>query len=131
MGAVRTLESGEAAPSLEARFRETVASPLRVLVIVGLLAFVLLGLPELLDTFWLQIMTSVVIYSVVTLGLGLLSGLAFADSRDRGVDFTRDEPLPARARVRIDARHGERPRFDLIRERSCERVAVTTAVEQR
>jgi branched-chain amino acid transport system permease protein len=74
MGAVRTLESGEAAPSLEARFRETVASPLRVLVIAGLLAFVLLGLPELLDTFWLQIMTSVVIYSVVTLGLGLLIG---------------------------------------------------------
>ena len=43
-------------------------------MIVGLLAFVLLGLPELLDSYWLQVMTTVAIYSVVTLGLGLLIG---------------------------------------------------------
>ena len=74
MGAVRTAGGGEAASSLEARVRETLASPLRLLVIGGLLAFVLLGLPAILDTFWLQIMTSVAIYSIVTLGLGLLIG---------------------------------------------------------
>ena len=74
MGAVRTAGGGEAASSLEARVRETLASPLRLLVIGGLLAFVLLGLPALLDTYWLQIMTSVAIYSIVTLGLGLLIG---------------------------------------------------------
>ena len=34
----------------------------------------LFGLPALLDSYWLQIMTSVVIYSIVTLGLGLLIG---------------------------------------------------------
>jgi branched-chain amino acid transport system permease protein len=74
MGAVRTLEGNEATPSLEARVRETLASPLRFVVIAALLAFVLLGLPELLDTYWLQVMTSVTIYSIVTLGLGLLIG---------------------------------------------------------
>jgi branched-chain amino acid transport system permease protein len=74
MGAVRTLAGGETASSLGGRVRETLASPVRVLVILGLTAFVLLGLPELLDSFWLQIMTSVVIYSIVTLGLGLLIG---------------------------------------------------------
>jgi branched-chain amino acid transport system permease protein len=43
-------------------------------VILGLLALVLFGLPEFLDRFWLLVMTSVVIYSVVCLGLGLLIG---------------------------------------------------------
>jgi branched-chain amino acid transport system permease protein len=74
MGAVRTAGAEEAASSFEARVRGTLASPVRLLVITGLLAFVLLGLPELLDRFWLQIMTSVAIYSIVTLGLGLLIG---------------------------------------------------------
>ena len=37
-------------------------------------AFVLFVLPALLDSYWLQIMTAVVIYSIVTLGLGLLIG---------------------------------------------------------
>ncbi len=74
MGAVRTSAAGESASVLGARARYSLASPVRLLVIVGLLAFVLLGLPELLDSFWLQVMTSVVIYSVVTLGLGLLIG---------------------------------------------------------
>ena len=74
MGAVRTAGADETASSIESRFRETVASPVRLLVIGALLAFVLLGLPEILDTYWLQIMTSVTIYSIVTLGLGLLIG---------------------------------------------------------
>jgi branched-chain amino acid transport system permease protein len=73
MGAVRTAGAGGAA-SVEARVRETLASPVRLLVIGALLAFILLGLPAILDTFWMQIMTSVVIYSIVTLGLGLLIG---------------------------------------------------------
>jgi branched-chain amino acid transport system permease protein len=42
----------------------------------ALLAFVVFGLPALLNSFWLQITTSVVIYSIVTLGLGLLIGRA-------------------------------------------------------
>jgi len=42
----------------------------------ALLAFVVFGLPAVLDSFWLQIVTSVVIYSIVTLGLGLLIGRA-------------------------------------------------------
>ena len=74
MGAVRTAGEGEGASSLEARVREALASPFRLLVIGGLLAFVLLALPALLDTYWLQIMTSVAIYAIVTLGLGLLIG---------------------------------------------------------
>jgi branched-chain amino acid transport system permease protein len=73
-GAVRTGVADETATVAGGRVRESLASPLRMLVIAGLLAFVLLGLPELLDSFWLQIMTSVVIYSIVTLGLGLLIG---------------------------------------------------------
>jgi branched-chain amino acid transport system permease protein len=73
MGAVRTL-NGEAAAALGARARETFASPLRLLVIVALLAFVLLGLPEILDSYWLQIVTGMSIYAIITLGLGLLIG---------------------------------------------------------
>ncbi len=45
MGAVRTAGGGEAASVARARVRETLASPLRLLVIGGLLAFVLLALP--------------------------------------------------------------------------------------
>lgn len=72
MSSARTVEA-KAPLGLAARARE-LASPFRVLIIAGLLAFVLLALPELLDTYWLQITTSVAIYSVVTLGLGLLIG---------------------------------------------------------
>ena len=38
------------------------------------LAVVLFALPALLDSYWLQVMTGVVIYSIVTLGLGVLIG---------------------------------------------------------
>lgn len=47
---------------------------MRVVVIAALLAFVLFGLPELTGTFWLKISTSVAVYSVVALGLGILYG---------------------------------------------------------
>ncbi len=60
--------------SISGRTQDVVGSPLRLIVIAGLLVFVAVGLPALFDTYWLQIATSVVIYSVVTLGLGLLIG---------------------------------------------------------
>ena len=46
----------------------------RALVIVVLLALILIGLPDLLSTYWLKILTAVSIYSIVCLGLGLLMG---------------------------------------------------------
>jgi branched-chain amino acid transport system permease protein len=72
--AVPTLETGEAAPVVAPHGPEPFASPLRLVVVSALLLFVLLGLPALLDSYWLQIMTGVVIYSILTLGLGLLIG---------------------------------------------------------
>jgi branched-chain amino acid transport system permease protein len=48
--------------------------PVHALVVVALLAFVIVGLPELLDSYWMLVMTGAVIYSIVTLGLGLLIG---------------------------------------------------------
>lgn len=47
---------------------------IRAAVVVLLLALVLIGLPDLLSTYWLKILTAVAIYSVVCLGLGLLMG---------------------------------------------------------
>jgi len=49
-------------------------TPVRVAIGVVAFAFVLLALPVLLSGYWLLIMTGVVIYSVLTLGLGLLIG---------------------------------------------------------
>jgi branched-chain amino acid transport system permease protein len=46
----------------------------RAVVIVVLLAFVLVALPDLLSTYWLKVLTSVAIFSVVALGLGVLMG---------------------------------------------------------
>jgi len=46
----------------------------RPAVILALLLFALLILPALLSTFWVQILTSVAIYSIVTLSLSLLMG---------------------------------------------------------
>jgi branched-chain amino acid transport system permease protein len=57
-----------AAPRLDAGDR------VRVLVIVALLAFVLLALPPLLSTYWIDVLTAVAIYAVVALGLNLLMG---------------------------------------------------------
>jgi branched-chain amino acid transport system permease protein len=46
----------------------------RAVVIAALLAFVLLLLPSLLSGYWTNVCTSVAIYSVVALGLGILMG---------------------------------------------------------
>jgi branched-chain amino acid transport system permease protein len=56
------------------RARPSLANPIRLLVVAGLLVFVLAGLPALLDSYWLQIMIAVAIYCILTLGLGLLIG---------------------------------------------------------
>ncbi len=40
----------------------------------AVLVFALFALPAMLNSYWLQIMTAVAIYSIVTLGLGLLVG---------------------------------------------------------
>jgi branched-chain amino acid transport system permease protein len=76
MSAVRTLHRAEAASTAVVREHRSLPDPVRLLVGSGLFVFVVFGLPGLLDRFWLQIVTSVVIYSVVTLGLGLLIGRA-------------------------------------------------------
>jgi branched-chain amino acid transport system permease protein len=73
MSATRTGGVEGATSRLGARARD-LGSPVRLLIITALVVFILIGLPELLSTYWLQIMTSVVIYSSVTLGLGLLIG---------------------------------------------------------
>jgi branched-chain amino acid transport system permease protein len=72
--AVRTQTAADAAQPGGVLALARIASPVRLLVITGLLAFVLLAIPAILDTFWMQIVTSVAIYSIVTLGLGLLIG---------------------------------------------------------
>jgi branched-chain amino acid transport system permease protein len=46
----------------------------RVAVIVVFLLIVLVGLPPLLSTYWIDVLTSVAIYSVVALGLNVLMG---------------------------------------------------------
>ena len=73
MSAVRTLETGDAGPAGRAPVRERFGNPVRLVAIAAFLAFVLFALPAL-DSYWLLVMTGVVIYSIVTLGLGLLIG---------------------------------------------------------
>jgi branched-chain amino acid transport system permease protein len=46
----------------------------RVAVIVVMIAFLLLALPHLLSLYWMGIMTEVVVYALVALGLGILMG---------------------------------------------------------
>ncbi|HZM42835.1 MAG TPA: branched-chain amino acid ABC transporter permease [Acidimicrobiales bacterium] len=70
------LSGGEAVAPTAIRALRPKSGLVRVLVSVAALAFVAFGLPGMLDRFWLQIVTSVVIYSIVTLGLGLLIGRA-------------------------------------------------------
>jgi branched-chain amino acid transport system permease protein len=55
------------------RFEATSLST-RTTVVSVLLAIVVLGLPALLTSFWVQILTSVAIYSIVALSLALLIG---------------------------------------------------------
>src|SRR4051794_1211156 len=48
--------------------------PEQLVAAAALLAIALFLLPTLLDSYWLQIMNAVTIYSIVTLGLGILIG---------------------------------------------------------
>jgi branched-chain amino acid transport system permease protein len=59
LGPIKRLETGER---------------IRIAVIAVLLAFVLLLLPAILSAYWVDVSTSVVIYTIVALGLGLLMG---------------------------------------------------------
>jgi branched-chain amino acid transport system permease protein len=54
--------------------RLTQGEGVRAIVIVGLLVFVLFGLPPLLSGYWINVSTDTAIYSVVALGLGILMG---------------------------------------------------------
>jgi branched-chain amino acid transport system permease protein len=47
---------------------------IRIIVILALLALVLFGLPARLSAYWISVVTQVAIFSVVSLGLGLLIG---------------------------------------------------------
>ncbi len=72
---VRTFEADPAAPAGAAGgTRRTGPTAARLVAPTALLAVVLFALPALLDSYWLQVMTGVVIYSIVTLGLGVLIG---------------------------------------------------------
>ena len=81
-----TTSGSTAPPSLQQRsdpgagaLRDLHLSPgllVRLVLGAGTLLLVVFGMPGLLDSFWLKIVTSVVIYSIVTLGLGLLIGRA-------------------------------------------------------
>jgi branched-chain amino acid transport system permease protein len=72
---IQALAPEETAPAPPiASARETLTNPLRLAVIAGLFVFVMFGLPALLDSYWMQVVTGVVIYSIMTLGLGLLIG---------------------------------------------------------
>jgi branched-chain amino acid transport system permease protein len=71
---VETREPPEAAPALEPPRRELPITPVKLVVIAAFLVVVLVVLPWWLDSYWMQIMTSVVISTVVALGLGLLIG---------------------------------------------------------
>ncbi len=74
MAAVRALDAPETEPAVEARLRKTFGSPVKLLVTVVFVFFAIFGLPALLDSYWLSIMNGVVIYSILTLGLGVLIG---------------------------------------------------------
>jgi branched-chain amino acid transport system permease protein len=75
MAAVPTIEADEAvAASQPAVAPASLRDRLRPLVVAAFFVFVLFGLPPLLDSYWMQVVTGVVIYSIVTLGLGLLIG---------------------------------------------------------
>jgi branched-chain amino acid transport system permease protein len=76
MSAVRTVPEGGTAPTFAAPSRPALGTPVRIAVGAALAVFVVFGLPALLDGRWLQTMTSVAIYTIVTLGLGLLIGRA-------------------------------------------------------
>jgi branched-chain amino acid transport system permease protein len=73
--ATPTLAPDEAVAATTVRERRVERRhPAQLVAVAGVLAFALFALPTLLDSYWLQIMNAVTIYSIVTLGLGLLIG---------------------------------------------------------
>jgi branched-chain amino acid transport system permease protein len=70
---VQVIEPEKATPPARATVRERLGNPVKLVAALAVFAFALL-LPALLDSYWLLVMTSAVIYSIVTLGLGLLIG---------------------------------------------------------
>jgi branched-chain amino acid transport system permease protein len=70
----RTAEATRRAQPVWSPSRLGQGDRVRMVVIVLLLVFVLIALPDLLSTYWLKVLTSVAIFSVVALGLGLLMG---------------------------------------------------------
>jgi branched-chain amino acid transport system permease protein len=73
VGALQLEETGQDAATEGLRPPARLGSPVRLVLTVAVVIFALL-LPGLLDSYWLLVMTSAVIYSIVTLGLGLLIG---------------------------------------------------------
>ncbi len=74
MGALRTISADEAGSAVGVRVREALGNPVRLVALVVFLLVVVFALPAWLDSYWMQVITSVVIYSIATLGLGLLIG---------------------------------------------------------
>jgi len=75
MGALRTVEPTDAkSVTAGSPRRVQTRTVVRVALLVAFLLVVLFVLPAWLNSYWLLIMTGVVIYSIVTLGLGLLIG---------------------------------------------------------
>ena len=62
----------DAAPPVPSMWSRTTTR--RIAAVLALLAIALFGVPAVLNSFWLQIMITAVIYSAVTLGLNLLVG---------------------------------------------------------
>src|SRR3954453_8277387 len=75
MDTVPAVLADEPAPITAAPPRTTVGrNPIPVIPAAAVLVVALFALPAMLNSYWLQIMTAVAIYSIVTLGLGLLIG---------------------------------------------------------
>jgi branched-chain amino acid transport system permease protein len=74
MGALRTVEPTDATEPAGGGRRLQTRTVMRAALLVAFLLVVLFVLPAWLNSYWLLIMTGVVIYSIVTLGLGLLIG---------------------------------------------------------
>ena len=64
----------ERASPARARTRLSRPQLIRAAVTAALLLFVLLGLPQLLSLYYIDTMTQVAVYSMVTLALGVLVG---------------------------------------------------------
>lgn len=75
MDTLPTVVAGETAPGVAAPTRAGRRwNPIRAIAAAVVFGVALFALPALLNSYWLQIMTAVAIYSIVTLGLGLLIG---------------------------------------------------------